>query len=115
MPANTAPERPSVPVGSERNERISFKGYLDDSELVASLTVVEDTTSDLTITGKAINSATMTVGQDEAVLAGQGGVCHVSGMTIANSPYTLNWVATTDASPDPQIIPCYTIFIVANK
>lgn len=115
MPSNTAPEIPSIPVGSERNVKISFKGHLDEGELVSSLTVLEDTTTDLTITGETVNDATMTVGHDEAVLAGQGGVCHITGMLVANSPYKLNWVATTDSSPTPQVIPGFSILLVANK
>lgn len=112
MPANTAPEMPSFPVGSERNAKISFKGHLDDGELLSSVTVVEDTTTDLIITGKAVNSSTMTVNHDDAVLAGQGAICKVTGMLVANSPYKLNWVGTTDAG---QVIPGFTLFLVANK
>jgi hypothetical protein len=92
---------------------VSFKGHLDSGELITGVTIEEQDTSVLTITGKAVNSSTMTVNEDDAVLAGQGAVCTIAGATIAGGPsYKIKIVATTDGS---QTIPGYVIFLVANK
>jgi hypothetical protein len=112
MPPNTAPQRPSVPVGSVRNLKINAQGQLDSGELFTAVLITEVTTSDLTITGKAVSTSTMTVNEDDAVLAGQGFICTVSGMLVANSPYKLKIVGTTDGS---QTIVGYVIFLVADE
>ena len=113
MGANTAPERPSVPEGATRNAKTSFKGQLDSGELLSSTPVVtEMTTSDLTISNEALNTSTITVGDDTSVLASQAVQYTVTGQLVANSPYTLKIVVSTDAS---QTLVAYDVLEARNE
>ena len=113
MGATTAPERPSVPEGAARNVKTSFKGQLDSGELLSGTpTITEVTTSDLTISNEALNSSTITIGDDTSVLANQAVTYTVTGQQVANSPYTLKIVVGTDAS---QTLVAYDILEVRNE
>jgi len=117
---NTAPEHPSIPVGSSHNAKVSFKGQLDSGELLTGTpTVVEVNAldvavspSDLTISGKAVNTATIAVNEDTAVLAGQAVVYLVSGQLLTNTPYRIKITATTDGG---QTLVGYDYLHVANN
>lgn len=113
MAANTAPETPSVPEGATRNVKVSFQGQLDSGELLSGTpSVAEVTTTDLTITGKALNSETITVNEDTGVLASQAVIFTVTGFDVDNSPYTIKITVDTDAG---QTLIGYTRLLAGNS
>lgn len=99
---STAPQRPSASIGSVRNVSISFAEQLCAGELLTGTpTVVEDTSSDLTIISKAISTSAKQI-NDVTVPTGEAVQCNVSGFAN-NFPYTLNISCDTDADP-PQTL-----------
>ena len=86
-------------VGETNNFAVSFAGVLDSGEvLTGTPTVVEVTTSDLTIANVAVNSSALTI-NERTVAIGNAVQFNVLGQLAANSPYTLKITAMTDASP----------------
>lgn len=78
---------------------ISFAGELDDGELLTGTpTITEDTTLDLTISSKAVNTSILTI-NGISVPIGEAVQCSVLGFVSANYPYTLNITVSTDATP----------------
>ena len=107
---NTAPQRPVLVAGETTNARYSLKGKLDSGELATGTpTITEETTSDLTITNKAINSSTLTINDDTAVLAGQAAIWTTTGQLLATREYTLKITFTTDASQTRTIFARYIV------
>ncbi len=99
MGINTAMERPVAVVGETNNFAVSFFGVLDSGELLTgSPTVVEVTTTDLTIGNKAVNTAALTI-SERTVIVGNAVQFNVLGQLTGNSPYKLKITVTTDASP----------------
>lgn len=99
MGSNTAPEKPDVTVGAAPNVSVSFVDVLDDGELLTGTpTVAEQTTSDLTIVNKAVNTAALVI-NGESVAIGQAVQFHVSGQLAANSPYKIKITVSTSATP----------------
>jgi len=92
-------ERYTWKVGSTRTPRLSYDEVLETSELLTGTpTVVEVTTSDLTIDNKAVSTAALTI-KNEAIAAGRALTFRVSGHGVTNAPYTLTITASTDATP----------------
>lgn len=96
-----SPDIISVSVGDTRNATVSFHRALDTGVTLSTPLVVEQTTSDLTLTNKAINTATVAV-EDNAstitVAIGQAVQFTMAGGTSANSPYTVRCTATSSES-----------------
>ena len=85
-------------VGSTRMVAVSFALQLDDGELLTGTpTVVEQTTSDLTLGNKAVSTAALTI-LGETVPIGEAVQFSVSGGTAANSPYLVRVTCGTDAT-----------------
>lgn len=85
-------------VGDTQTIGIDCRAKLTDGELLTGTpTIEEQTTSDLTIAGKAVNSAAVTIKGNEVGI-GQAVVCRVSGGTAANSPYSIHVTVNTDDS-----------------
>lgn len=98
MSVNTAPDIRSVAVGATRNCAISYVNVLDTSEvLTGTPTVVEVTTTDLTITNKVVNTSTLTIDK-QTCTAGQAVQFRVSGQLAAHSPYTIKVTVSSDQS-----------------
>jgi len=76
---------------------LDFTGALDSGESVASATVAEVSTSDLTIGNIAVNVAALTV-NNKPVAIGKGVQWSVSGQ-VDGRTYTMRVTATTDSSP----------------
>lgn len=96
---NTAPDRPTVAVGETNLFSVDFSGILDSGEsLSGTPTVVEVTTSDLTIASESVSSSALTI-NGKSVTAGQAVQFKVSGQAIANSPYTIKITCGTDSTP----------------
>ena len=104
MSTNLAPERPSFPVGSIRLFSVSFVGQLDVGELLTGVPlVVEQTTTDLTISNKAVNTAALTI-NGKAVAIGQAVQCLVSGFLTSHRPYTIKVTCATNSTPAETLI-----------
>ncbi len=99
MSDKTAPERPLAIVGETNTHSVSFVGLLDSGELLTGTpVVVEQTTTDLTITNKVVNTAALTI-NDISVAVGMAVQFKVVGHLVANTPYTVKITASTDATP----------------
>ncbi len=104
--SNTAPERYTIPQGATENIQVSFKPSLRSGELLdgttggATLTIVDETTEGettaLTLTNKAFNSSTITIGDDSDVIAGQAILFTVTGQQDEAS-YRIIITVHTDA------------------
>jgi hypothetical protein len=86
-----------VSVGDEESGAINISPYLDSGELVASVTVTEITTSDLTLTNKAVSTAQLTI-LDETVPIGEAIQFTYSGCLVGVL-YKLAVQITTDSTP----------------
>ena len=103
--ASKAPQRPTAKVGTTRNFSLSCVGELDSGELMTgAVTATEQTTSDLTITNAAVSTAALTI-NDVSVAIGKAIQCSVSGQLAANSPYTIEFAVSTDATPPQNLLP----------
>lgn len=85
--------------GDTRSAKIDYRKDLDSGELLTGTpTVVEQDTSDLTISNVAVSTTTETV-KGETVAIGQAVVWTVTGGLESNSPYLIRVTTSTDASP----------------
>lgn len=108
-----APQRPTATPGDVRIGSVSFANQLDSGELLTGTpTVVEVTTTDLTITNKVITTTAATINSVSA-LAGQAVQFLVSGMLVAHSPYTIKITAVSNSTP-AQTFVRYVRFDVEN-
>jgi hypothetical protein len=90
-------QRPTVSVGDVEKGAVSFANYLDTGETLTGTPLVDEvTTTDLTLGGKAVSSAALTI-LGESVSAGQAVQFTMSGQK-ANTLYTIRVTATTTAS-----------------
>lgn len=113
MTANTAPQRPALVVGETRNFAVSFADQLDtDESLTGTPTVAEETTSDLTLANKAVNTSALTI-EHETVAIGAAVQFKVSGQLIATGVYTIKITCSTDATPAQTLIG-YVTFTVES-
>lgn len=91
-----------VPVISEGDVEmlaVDFTDWLDSGELLTGTpTVAEQTTSDLTISNVAVNTAALTV-LGNTVAIGAGVQAKVIGQLAATGEYSVLITASTDASP----------------
>ena len=111
MSLSTAPQRPVAVVGETNNFSVSFAGRLDSGEVMTGTpTAVEQTSSDLTISNVAVNTAALTI-NDISVAIGNAVQFKVLGQLVANTPYTVKITAGTDSTP-AQTKVGYVIFKV---
>ena len=95
----TAPEEPVFAVGETNNISVSFADVLDEGELLTGVpTVVEVTTTDLTIDDKVVSTVVIAMGE-HVVAAGKAVQFSVKDHLVANSPYTIKITVTTDSVP----------------
>lgn len=93
------PQICTVRVGDVRSPVCSFALILESGELLTGTPLVaEKTTSDLTLTNKAVNTAPLVVNGLAAAI-GQAVQFSMSGQNVANSPYIILVTASTDATP----------------
>ena len=99
MGLGTAPERPVATVGETNLFSVSLAGVLDSGELATGTpTVTEVTSSDLTISNVAVNTAALTI-NDISVVSGKAVQFKVIDHVVANSPYKLKITFSTDSTP----------------
>lgn len=104
MRYNTAPEIPTLAVGETRNCAVSFVGVLDSGEsLTGTPTIVEETTSDLTLTSKVVSTAALTI-NSKSVPLGKAVQFRVSGQLAAGSPYTIKITVGTTSTPAQTLV-----------
>ena len=98
MAISTAPDRHAVVVGETRTAHVAYTALLNSGEsLTGTPTIVEDGSSDLTITNKAVTTAVQSIdGVD--VPAGEAVGFSFSGQS-ASTEYTVKITVGTDASP----------------
>ena len=99
MGLGTAPERPVATVGETNLFSVSLAGVLDSGELATGTpTVTEVTTSILTVSNVAVNTAALTI-NDISVAIGKAVQFKVINQTVASSPFTLKITFATDSTP----------------
>lgn len=99
---------PDIAASATENGAISFVGKLDSAELLTGTpTVVELTSSDLTIASVAVSSSALTI-NGVSVAAGKAVTFSVTGQT-AGTTYRLKATAGTDSTP-AQSIPVIVSF-----
>ncbi len=112
MGLNKAPQLPTAAVGATRLHSVDCTGHLDSGELMTGTpTITEVDTSDLTITNKVVSTAALVI-DTKTVAAGKAVQFKVSGMLVANSPYSIKIIAATDAG---QTLPMFTDFLVEDE
>ena len=108
MSCNYANQTGCKPAGATHTMKVDFTDALKDSALLTGTpTIVEVTTSDLTIDNKAINTAEVTV-RGEAVAIGKGVLASVSGGT-ANTTYTIKVTVSTDETATQTFVTNYLL------
>ncbi len=112
MALNIAPQVPEAYVSETRNFAVSFVNMLDAGELLTGTpTITEETTTDLTISNKAVNTAALTI-NGASVAIGQAVQFKVVGQKVSGSPYTIKITVGTTATPAQTFIR-YVKFTVA--
>ena len=87
-----------IPVGDTETVAVDYSAWLDGAELLSGTpSAVEQTTSDLTITGVTRNTAAVTI-NNKSVGINRVVLLTVAGGVVANSPYTIRVTVSTDAS-----------------
>lgn len=111
--ANTAPQRHTKSVSEARNVSIDMRGVLDVGELLTGTpTIVEVTTTDLTLANKAVNGSTLTI-NGNACLAGQAVTFKVSG-GVAGTTYTIRITVSSNASVPQTFVVAIVLQVIAD-
>lgn len=100
-----APQLGSKTASEVRNAAVSLVSILDSGELLTGTpTVLEVTTTDLTLANKAVNTEALTV-NGLAVAIGQAVVFNVAGGTAGTTyqTYQIQIVVDTDATPAQRL------------
>lgn len=102
MPITLA-QVPEISVGDTEAGAIDYTDLLDSGEAGASVTITELTSTDLTLTNKAVSSGSLTI-LGNTVSTGKAVQWVVSGQSATGGPnsdglYTLVVTLTTNASP----------------
>jgi hypothetical protein len=97
----TLPQMHTISVGDTEKVSVNYTEHLDVGEsLTGTPTVVEITTTDLTIGNKVVSSVTyVESGTGNTVAVGSAVQFTVSGGTAAHSPYTISVTVSTNATP----------------
>ena len=99
MPVNLSPQRHTVARGEIVNVAVSMIGLLDAGELLTGTpTVLEVTTTDLTLGSKIVNTASITI-NSVVNLAGQAVTFTAAPTVTALGSYTVTVTCGTNATP----------------
>lgn len=113
MGINTAPEQPVAVPGETRNFAVSFADVLDSGELLTGTpTIVEQTTTDLTLSDKVVNTSTLII-NGVSTIAGNAVQFKAVGFVEATVAYAITITATTDSTPAQTLVK-YITFQVAT-
>jgi len=115
MSVATAPQVQCKTESDVRNVAVSFAELLDTGELLTGTpTIVEVTTSDLTLGSKVVNTAALTI-LGESVAIGQAVQFSVSGGDASTKRYTIKITATTDSSPAQTLVRNVELDVIADS
>jgi len=104
MMAVTLQQIPVVSEGGTRNAAVNFQELLDSGELLTGTpTVVEQTTSDLTISNVSVSTAQLEILGD-TVAIGEAVQYTFSGQLASQGSYKVRVTATTDATPAQTLV-----------
>lgn len=93
-------QRHTVSVGETRLVRVNFADNMQSGvTLTGTPTVIEVTTTDLTLGSKALNAATYTDDDGSTVAVSHAVEFTVAGGTTAHSPYSILVTASTNSTP----------------
>lgn len=110
----TAPQIQVKAASEERNIAVSFAGRLDTGEvLTGTPLVVEVTSTDLTISNKAVSTASLTIDGDTVPTA-EAVQFKVTGGTAGTS-YKIKITADTDSSPAQKLIGIVKLKVIADS
>lgn len=110
---STAPQRYEKHVSELVNVSVDMRGVLDSGELLTGTpTVLEVTTTDLTLSSKAVNSTTLTINGNTCV-AGQAVTFRVAG-GVAGTDYVISITVGTNATPAQTRIVKVRLRVVAD-
>lgn len=99
-----AAQIPSFAEGDTRNGAVSFAEQLDSGEaLTGTPTVVEQTSSDLTISNVAVSTGSLVI-NGVTVVAGEAVQMTITGALKATGSYLLKVTATTDSTPAQTLV-----------
>lgn len=101
--SHIAPQVPITYAGATRNVAVSFSNELDTGELLTGTpTVVEITSSDLTLGSKAVSTADLEI-NGETCPTGEAVQFSVSGM-VSGTTYKVSITVSTDATPAQTLV-----------
>lgn len=110
---STAPQRHTKHVSEVVNVAVDMRGVLDGAEvLTGTPTIEEETTTDLSLSSKAINSGSITV-NGETCAAGQAITFRASG-GVAGTQYTIRITVGTNATPAQTRIVKVRLKVIAD-
>ena len=113
MTANTAQQIQCKTASEVRLAVVSFQGKLDSGELLTgAATVLEVTTSDLTLGDKAVSTTALTI-DGVANAIGEAVQFSITGGT-ALTTYTINISVGTDSTPAQTLITNVTLEVTAD-
>jgi hypothetical protein len=104
-------QRGEMSAGAARNVAIDFTDKLDTGELLTGTpTITEVTTSDLTLSNKAVSTASLTI-LGETVAIGKAVQFKVSAGSGLLGQYTVRITVSTDATPAQTFVDDYVLDI----
>lgn len=108
-----APQRHVKTVTEERNVALDMRGKLDAGELLTGTPLVEEvTTTDLTLSSKALNTAVISINNSNVPIS-QAVQFKVEG-GIAGTTYTIRVSCGTTSSPDQFLIENLHLKVIAD-
>lgn len=111
---SVATQRQEKTASETRNVAVSFSGKLDSSELLTGTpTIVEVTTSALTLTNKVVSTASLTI-NGLTVITGEAIQFTVAGGTAGNA-YTIKISCGTDSTPAQTLYGSLIIDVIADS
>jgi len=112
--SHIAPQIQEKTVSEERTIAIDFRGKLDSGELLTGTPIItEVTTSDLTLTSKAVNTAELTI-NDLTVAIGEAVQCLVTGGLAATRNYVIQVQCGTDSTPAQTVRALIKLTVLAD-
>jgi len=108
-----APQIHTKTVSEERNIAFAFDDVVDSGELLTGTpTIVEVTTTDLTITNKVVSTAELTI-DGIATPTGEAVQCHITGGT-ADTTYEILITVSTDSTPAQELNGKFVLKVIAD-
>lgn len=110
---STAAQRHSKTVSEVRNVSVDMRGALDAGELLTGTpTIVEVTSTDLTLDNKRVNTGSVTINQ-VVCIAGQAVQFRVAG-GVASSAYTIRITVGTNATPAQTLVTSLRLYVTPD-